>query len=146
MRFLSIHSELGMSSKLDNWNNILSTYKICFDMSCHLLCSRRHLLRTVCCYRPCLYLQEHHEEDFFLYVAYSDESVYGAWMTQYRRVFYFLTLNWKVSECIGQWGQCYTLISRNPVHILEICPNEFLKDSCSMLSPLVSKEIHPPIM
>ena len=23
-------------------------------------------------------LQEHHEEDFFLYIAYSDESVYGA--------------------------------------------------------------------
>jgi hypothetical protein len=23
--------------------------------------------------------QEHHEEDFFLYIAYSDESVYGAW-------------------------------------------------------------------
>lgn len=22
--------------------------------------------------------QEHHEEDFFLYIAYSDESVYGA--------------------------------------------------------------------
>lgn len=21
--------------------------------------------------------QEHHEEDFFLYIAYSDESVYG---------------------------------------------------------------------
>ena len=26
------------------------------------------------------YLQEHHEEDFFLYIAYSDESVYGAWI------------------------------------------------------------------
>ena len=25
-------------------------------------------------------LQEHHEEDFFLYIAYSDESVYGAWI------------------------------------------------------------------
>jgi hypothetical protein len=24
------------------------------------------------------YFQEHHEEDFFLYIAYSDESVYGA--------------------------------------------------------------------
>ena len=24
------------------------------------------------------HLQEHHEEDFFLYIAYSDESVYGA--------------------------------------------------------------------
>jgi hypothetical protein len=23
--------------------------------------------------------QEHHEEDFFLYIAYSDESVYGFW-------------------------------------------------------------------
>ena len=23
--------------------------------------------------------QEHHEEDFFLYIAYSDESVYGHW-------------------------------------------------------------------
>ena len=23
--------------------------------------------------------QEHHEEDFFLYIAYSDESVYGQW-------------------------------------------------------------------
>jgi Autophagy protein Atg8 ubiquitin like len=23
------------------------------------------------------YLQEHHEEDFFLYIAYSDENVYG---------------------------------------------------------------------
>jgi len=23
------------------------------------------------------YFQEHHEEDFFLYIAYSDESVYG---------------------------------------------------------------------
>lgn len=23
--------------------------------------------------------QEHHDEDFFLYIAYSDESVYGAW-------------------------------------------------------------------
>uniref|UniRef100_A0A8D2LDD2 Uncharacterized protein n=2 Tax=Varanus komodoensis TaxID=61221 RepID=A0A8D2LDD2_VARKO len=22
--------------------------------------------------------QEHHEEDFFLYIAYSDESVYGS--------------------------------------------------------------------
>jgi len=25
-------------------------------------------------------LQEHHEEDFFLYIAYSDESVYGVWI------------------------------------------------------------------
>lgn len=24
-----------------------------------------------------LYKQEHHEEDFFLYIAYSDENVYG---------------------------------------------------------------------
>jgi len=24
------------------------------------------------------FFQEHHEEDFFLYIAYSDESVYGA--------------------------------------------------------------------
>jgi hypothetical protein len=23
-------------------------------------------------------LQEHHEEDFFLYIAYSDENVYGS--------------------------------------------------------------------
>ncbi len=29
--------------------------------------------------KPWFYvLQEHHEEDFFLYIAYSDESVYGA--------------------------------------------------------------------
>ncbi|NWW15739.1 GBRAP protein, partial [Falcunculus frontatus] len=27
---------------------------------------------------PPLLPQEHHEEDFFLYIAYSDESVYGA--------------------------------------------------------------------
>lgn len=26
-----------------------------------------------------LSLQEHHEEDFFLYIAYSDEDVYGVW-------------------------------------------------------------------
>lgn len=26
--------------------------------------------------------QEHHEEDFFLYIAYSDESVYGFWYAE----------------------------------------------------------------
>lgn len=25
--------------------------------------------------------QDHHEEDYFLYIAYSDESVYGQWAT-----------------------------------------------------------------
>ena len=29
-----------------------------------------------CCYFL-FFSQEHHEEDFFLYIAYSDESVYG---------------------------------------------------------------------
>lgn len=28
---------------------------------------------------PFLPLQDNHEEDYFLYVAYSDESVYGKW-------------------------------------------------------------------
>lgn len=28
---------------------------------------------------PFLSLQDNHEEDYFLYVAYSDESVYGKW-------------------------------------------------------------------
>ena len=35
---------------------------------------------TVCfidSFQNCI-LQDHHEEDFFLYIAYSDESVYGA--------------------------------------------------------------------
>lgn len=30
----------------------------------------------------CLLLQEHHEEDFFLYIAYSDENVYGQALAQ----------------------------------------------------------------
>lgn len=42
---------------------------------------------VVCCFSFSLFIvtnicivslfQEHHEEDFFLYIAYSDESVYG---------------------------------------------------------------------
>ena len=32
--------------------------------------------------------QEHHEEDFFLYIAYSDESVYGSyWMLPYKYLY-----------------------------------------------------------
>lgn len=43
-----------------------------------------HILGYAChtelCFILCLVVfQEHHEEDLFLYMTYSNESVYGAW-------------------------------------------------------------------
>lgn len=40
-------------------------------------CAQKNIINLPYLTGSCFPFQEHHEEDFFLYIAYSDESVYG---------------------------------------------------------------------
>lgn len=49
----------------------------------YLLCVRLRILKLMnVMFSSCLFPQDNHEEDYFLYVAYSDESVYGKWVVE----------------------------------------------------------------